>query len=281
MDNDKQIPLKFLDEAEDCCDRIESTVLGLADTIADPQALDEALRAAHSVKGGAAMMGFTTLSYVSHQLEDFFKILRVRYHSKSIDTVVETLLLQGLDRLRHAIDLHRHGGSIDEAEFATESQPIFALLRQHLGELRPEDEDALLSQEGDVNPAILLFESGVGEALDFLEEQLARLSSERLLAELVATAEELSEFGRMAKLDRFIALCASVKNQSQNNDLAGAMKPFSSPGRTSRPLTASTTCSDAEAVSNDTTGRPDASASMTTLPKVSERDGNTNTSADA
>ena len=115
MDNDKQIPLKFLDEAEDCCDRIESTVLGLADTIADPQALDEALRAAHSVKGGAAMMGFTTLSYVSHQLEDFFKILRVRYHSKSIDTVVETLLLQGLDRLRHAIDLHRHGGSIDEA----------------------------------------------------------------------------------------------------------------------------------------------------------------------
>ena len=223
MDNDKQIPLKFLDEAEDCCDRIESTVLGLADTIADPQALDEALRAAHSVKGGAAMMGFTTLSHVSHQLEDYFKILRVRYHSKSIDTAVETLLLQGLDRLRHAIDLHRHGGSIDETEFATESQPIFDRLRQHLGELRPEDEDALLSQEGDVNPAILLFESGVGEALDFLEERLPRLSPVQLLQELTTTADELSEFGRMAKLDRFIALCASVKNQSQNNDLAGAM----------------------------------------------------------
>jgi two-component system, chemotaxis family, sensor histidine kinase and response regulator PixL len=220
MDNDKQIPLKFLDEAEDCCDRIESTVLGLANTIADPQALDEALRAAHSVKGGAAMMGFTPLSNVAHQLEDFFKILRVRYHSKSIDTEVETLLLQGVDCLRQVGDLHRQGQLIDEDWLSTQSQPIFDQLRQHLGDLRPEDEDALLSQEGDVNPAILLFESGVKEALNHLEHQLDRLSPAQLLQALAATADELSEFGQMAKLDRFIELCSSVKSQSNIIDLA-------------------------------------------------------------
>jgi two-component system, chemotaxis family, sensor histidine kinase and response regulator PixL len=222
MDNDKQIPLKFLDEAEDCCDRIESTVLGLANTIADPQALDEALRAAHSVKGGAAMMGFTPLSNVAHQLEDFFKILRVRYHSKSIDTEVETLLLQGVDCLRQVGDLHRQGQLIDENWLSTQSQPIFDRLRQHLGNLRPEDEDALLSQEGDVNPAILLFESGVKEALNHLERQLDRLSPAQLLQALAATADELSEFGQMAKLDRFIELCSSVKSQSQSIDLTHA-----------------------------------------------------------
>ncbi|PSB00808.1 hybrid sensor histidine kinase/response regulator [Merismopedia glauca] len=218
MDNEKKIPLKFLDESEDCCDRIESTVLGLANTIPNPQELDLALRAAHSVKGGAAMMGFAPLSHVAHQLEDFFKILRVRYHSKSINTEVETLLLQGVDCLRQVGNLHRRGQLVSEVWLSTQSQLIFDRLRQHLGDLRPEDEDALLSQEGDVDPAILLFESGVQEALDRLEGQLESLSATQLLEELQATADELSDFGRMARLDRFVNLCQSVKSHSQSID---------------------------------------------------------------
>ncbi len=218
MDNENRIPLKFLDEAEDCCDRIESTVLGLADRVPDPQELDRALRAAHSIKGSAAMMGFTPLSQVAHQLEDFFKILRVRYHSKAISTDVETLLLQGVDCLRQVSDLHRQGAVVDEAWLATQTQPIFDRLRQHLGELRPEDEDALLSQEGDVDPAILLFESGVKEGVDLLDSQLARLSPALLLKELQVTADELSDFGRMAKLDRFVDLCQSVTSQIRTID---------------------------------------------------------------
>jgi two-component system, chemotaxis family, sensor histidine kinase and response regulator PixL len=220
MDNDKRIPLKFLDESEDCCDRIEATVLGLANTIPSSQALDEALRAAHSIKGGAAMMGFLPLSSVAHQLEEFFKILRVRYHSKSINTEVETLLLQGVDCLRMVGDLHRQGESIDRTWLATKSQPIFDRLQQHLGDLRPEDEDALLSQEGDVDPGILLFESGVNAALDLLESQFEILSPAELFPELQATAAELSDFGRMAKLDRFVDLCQSVKIQARSIDPA-------------------------------------------------------------
>ncbi len=219
MDNDRKIPLKFLDESEDCCDRIEATVLGLANTIPNPQELDEVLRAAHSVKGGAAMMGFIPLSNVAHQLEEFFKILRVRYHSKSISTDMETLLLQGVDCLRMVGDLHRQGGVVDEQWLATQSQPIFDRLRQHLGDLRPEDEDALLSQEGDIDPGILLFESGVKEALDLLEVQIENLAPIQLRQELQATANELSDFGRMAKLDRFVELCQSVKSQSQNIEI--------------------------------------------------------------
>ena len=224
MDNDRRIPLKFLDESEDCCDRIEATVLGLANTIPNPQAIDEALRAAHSVKGGAAMMGFTPLSHVAHQLEDFFKILRVRYHSKSISTEVETLLLAGVDCLRQVGDLHRQSQVIDEAWFATQSQPIFDRLRQLLGDLRPEDEDALLSQEGDIDPGILLFESGVQESLDLLERQFEQISSVQLLQELQTTADELSDFGRMANLDRFVDLCQSVTSQSQSSSADQAIE---------------------------------------------------------
>ncbi len=224
MDNDNRIPLKFLDESEDCCDRIESTVLGLANTIPNPQALDEALRAAHSVKGGAAMMGFIPLSHVAHQLEDFFKILRVRYHSKSIGTEVETLLLQGVDCLRQVGDLHRRSQLVDETWLATQTQPIFDRLRQHLGDLRAEDEDALMSQEGDVDPGILLFESGVKESLDLLDAQVESLSPKQLRSELQTTAEELSDFGRMANLDRFVDLCQSIATQSQNTSESQALE---------------------------------------------------------
>jgi two-component system, chemotaxis family, sensor histidine kinase and response regulator PixL len=217
MDNDNRIPLKFLDESEDCCDRIEATVLGLANTIPDPQAIDEALRAAHSVKGGAGMMGFGQLSHVAHQLEDFFKILRVRYHSKPISTEVETLLLAGVDCLRQVGDLHRRSQVVDEAWLATQAQPIFDRLREQLGDLRPEDEDALLSQEGEVDPGILLFDSGVKEALDLLDRQFEQLSPVQLLQELQATVDELSDFGRMASLDRFVDLCQSVTSQIQTS----------------------------------------------------------------
>jgi two-component system, chemotaxis family, sensor histidine kinase and response regulator PixL len=215
MDNDKQIPIKFLDESEDCCDRMESTILGFGNKVPNPQELDEALRAAHSIKGGAAMMGFMPLSLVAHHLEDYFKILRVRYHAKSINTEVETLLLQGVDCLRQVSNLHRQGQLVDEAWLTSQSQPVFDRLREHLGDLRPEDEDALLSQEGDVDPAILLFESGVKEALDHLDSKFEILSSAQLLQELQMTAEELGDFGRMAKLDRFVDLCQSVTGQSQ------------------------------------------------------------------
>jgi two-component system, chemotaxis family, sensor histidine kinase and response regulator PixL len=220
MDNDQQIPLKFLDEAEDCCDRIESTVLGLANTIPHPPELDHALRATHSIKGGAAMMGFNPLSRVAHQLEDFLKIIRVRYHSQSIGIKVETLLLEAVDDLRMVIDLHRRGQAIDQTWLDSNSQPTFDRLRQHLGDLRIEDEDVLLSQEGETDPAILFFESGVKESLDDLEEQFNRLAPPELLPELTAAAAELSEFGRMAQLEQFVALCQSVQDHSQRVDLA-------------------------------------------------------------
>jgi two-component system, chemotaxis family, sensor histidine kinase and response regulator PixL len=216
MDNDRQIPLKFLDEVVDCCDRIESTVLGLAHKIPDPQELDQALRAAHSIKGGAGMMGFMPLSQVAHQLEDFFKILRVRYHSKSINIEVETLLLQGVDFLRQVGTLHRQAQVIDEVWLTTQSQPIFDRLRQQLGDLRPEDEDALLSQEGDVDPAMLMLESALKESIDLLAAQLTTIPSTKLLESLTSIAAELTDFGRMAKLEQFVDLCLSVKGHCQN-----------------------------------------------------------------
>jgi chemosensory pili system protein ChpA (sensor histidine kinase/response regulator) len=225
MDTEQQVRLKFLEEAEDCLDSIESILLGLGNAIPDPQVLDRALRAAHSVKGGAAMMGFVPLSQVAHRLEEYFKILRIRPQPHPLNTEVETLLLQGLDCLRQVSALHRQGAPVEAEWIATHTQPIFEQLHHHLGELRPEDEDALLAQEEDVDPAMLMFEAGVESTLDRLNAQWADLSPAALARELKATAQELADFGRMARLEAFVQLSQSVQLEA---DLAAAeqMEPI-------------------------------------------------------
>ncbi len=213
MDTEQQIRLNFLDEAEEYFDCMESNLLGLADTELDPQQVDLVLRSAHSVKGGAAMMGFNILSSVAHRLEDFLKILRVRYAASQIATEVETLLLQGVDSLRHISVLNRLDSEINESEVREYTQPIFDQLREYLGDLEAADENALLSQDEDFDPAVLIFEEGVEGVLDRFEAQLSELDITELTQVLNSTAQELIGFGNMASLEPFIQLCESIQQQ--------------------------------------------------------------------
>ena len=216
MDTEQQIRLNFLDEAQEYFDRIESNLLGLAKTEIDSQRIDLVLRSAHSIKGGAAMMGFHILSQVAHRLEDFLKILRVRYVSRQITLEVETLLLQSVDRLREISQLNRQGIEVTEASISESTQSIFDRLKEHLGELEAADEDALMSQDEDVDPALLIFEEGVDGVLDRFESQLQQLGIAELSQEIAETAEELIGFGNMANLEPFIELCESIKQQALN-----------------------------------------------------------------
>ncbi|MEN9567472.1 MAG: hypothetical protein RLZZ69_2668 [Cyanobacteriota bacterium] len=213
MDTEQQIRLNFLDEAEEYFHLMESNLLGLADTAIDAPKVDLVLRAAHSIKGGAAMMSFHTLSQVAHRLEDFFKILRVRYAGETVDVEIETLLLQSVDYLRNLASSSRQEVSVadsladrqqpeNSANFSDRLETIFEQLRSHLGDLRATDENALLfDNEEDFDPAVLIFEEGVDGVLERFASQLSTLSLSELAQELSATAQELIGFGNMANLD--------------------------------------------------------------------------------
>lgn len=213
MDTEQQIRLNFLDEAAEYLDSMESGLLGLADTLVDAQKADLVLRSAHSIKGGAAMMGFNILSGVAHRLEDFLKILRVRYVAKQIDREIEVLFLQSIDCLKDISQLHRQGMEVTASDIDDRTNPIFEQLHQHLGELEVADENALLAQDEDIDPAVLIFEEGVEGVLDRFEAQLQQLKTGELTNELSTTAQELIGFGMMASLDSFIQLCESIQQQ--------------------------------------------------------------------
>lgn len=75
-DSEQEVRLQFLEEAFEHCHQIESGLLGIGSNGVDRQQIDGVLRAAHSVKGGAALMGFHNLSHLAHRLEDFSKSLK-------------------------------------------------------------------------------------------------------------------------------------------------------------------------------------------------------------
>lgn len=211
MDTELQIRLNFLEEAEEFIDRIESALLELSTAENPTQSLDQALRAAHSLKGGAATMGFSPLSHLAHRLEDYFKILRVRTESHEKIALVEPLLLQGVDTLRQLHSLHQEAAEIGDEWLKENTDPIFEQLKEYLGELQEEDENALMTQDEGGDPSLLLFEEGLESVLESLPNNIATLPPSALYQEVLDNTTLLAEFGRMAKLDTFVELCHALR----------------------------------------------------------------------
>jgi chemotaxis protein histidine kinase CheA len=101
-DNKQQIIHYFIEEAQEHLETVEQGLLDLTEVIADAERVNEMFRAAHSVKGGAAMLGFDSIQSTAHKLEDCFKILRD--HPVPIDRKLETLFLKGYDALKALVE---------------------------------------------------------------------------------------------------------------------------------------------------------------------------------
>ena len=209
-DKELEIQLQFLEEAEEYLDTIESTLLGLASKSIDAQEMDAVLRAAHSVKGGAGMMGYTTLSQLAHRMEDSFKVLKIQKKSISFDAQLESLLLAAVDRLRQVLVLNRQRTDVDEDWLLTEGNPVFEALHARLGDPTDEDATSMLGAEEGTNVAALLFETEVEGCLVRLESVLADPEAPCLHEEVSIMAQELGGLGEMLQLDAFTSLCESI-----------------------------------------------------------------------
>ena len=139
MDAQRQQVLGFfIEEAREHLTTIEKGLLNLQEVLADQEQVNELFRAAHSVKGGAAMLGFSSVQKVAHRLEDCFKILKEEAETPQVDQVAEDLFLRGFDTLQQLLeDLQSpYGLQDDEAEQAVaEIEPVFRQLQDHLNQL--------------------------------------------------------------------------------------------------------------------------------------------------
>ena len=220
QDKEHEIQMQFLEEATDYLNTLEGVLLEIDSNRIDIDKINAALRAAHSIKGGAGMMGFRVLSDLAHRIEDSFKVLKTKRNSVSVDTELQSLLLTGVDWLRQIVDLHSQGATLDSEWLATFCNPVFDELHERLGDPSEEDASTILSSEDGQDIIPLLFQTEVEGCLERLESMLADNQPESLLEEVSIMAAELGGLGEMLQLESFSRLCESVAHHLEYADPA-------------------------------------------------------------
>ncbi|KAM3116423.1 response regulator [Phormidesmis sp. 146-33] len=206
----------FIEEAKDHLNTIEQGLLNLQGTIDDPEMVNEVFRAAHSVKGGAAMLGLSSIQKTSHRLEDFFKILKETPGIRP-DQKLESLLLQVFDTLQELLEqLQGPFGLTEEAANATMTgvEPVFEELKQHMTVLEGQGAAIVAaSSRGKAAPVPQPINASQDSALllIFQSDVPAQL---REMLQLFRQAEALSD-GR----DRLQEVCRGLKGLGEAFDL--------------------------------------------------------------
>jgi chemotaxis protein histidine kinase CheA len=134
--NQQRILGYFIEEAKEHLQTLEQGILQLSTSVQDTETVNEMFRAAHSVKGGAAMLGYTSIQKTAHRLEDSFKILKD--NPVDVDQKLETLFLNGYDHLQDLIERLENSADFsdsDAVEILQQAESNFAVLDKYLQEL--------------------------------------------------------------------------------------------------------------------------------------------------
>ena len=99
----------FLEEAAEHLAEMSRSLLELEKTPDIADAIDSVFRAAHSIKGMAASLGYDGITELSHRLEDRMDACR---RSGSIDSEGLELLFRGLEDLERLVGEVRDSGEV-------------------------------------------------------------------------------------------------------------------------------------------------------------------------
>jgi len=216
-DKEWAVRLLFLDEVKDFLTDIELEIIGLSDRGLQRSAIDKILRAAHSMKGGAGMMGFMAMSELAHRLEDFVKILQVK-NQVEIPQELESLFLAAVDSLSKTANINKQRQEPDVKWLQEYADPPFDRLHEILGDLSTQDEAQLLSEDAGQDMRILMFATEVDACLERLTKVLADQNSQVLREEFALTSQEFGCLGEMLELPAFTSLCEEISQALEIKD---------------------------------------------------------------
>lgn len=245
LEQQQRIMGYFIEEAKDHLNTIEQGLLNLQTTIEDPELLNEVFRAAHSVKGGAAMLGLNSIQQTAHRLEDSFKILKDnRLPTQFIDQQLESLFLQVFDTLQALIDqLSGPYGLTEEAASAIlqDVEPVFEALNYHiknvvqqqgtkrtsevatrpLGTTAPRSPAAVVSSVANEPPSSardLVFRSDVPERLREMLQQFKQSETPKTRKGLIETCQSLARAGELFDLPHWVKFIETLEAAIANPD---------------------------------------------------------------
>jgi two-component system, chemotaxis family, sensor histidine kinase and response regulator PixL len=172
----------------------------------DVPKVHELMRAAHSIKGGAASVGLMSIQLLAHQLED---VVRSLYRQDlDIDLALEELLLQAYDCLRSPLVQQIQTGQHDGEAALLRAEPVFAQLTEKLGSI---DENELPSAaELGVDIIQMIFSGDVSDGLARLERVLADPDHEEVAGEICAQADVFVGVGELTNLPGFVSIAKAA-----------------------------------------------------------------------
>ena len=146
----KQFMDVFLEEADEQIQIMEDKILLLEQGDNDKETIQSLFRAAHTLKGSSAAMGFDTVKEITHELESLLDLIRTE-KLKLEDALIE-LLIQGVDTLKELKEAVVSGtdGSVD---IKVLTRKIIQYREASLSDSLPDLVSDLVSdQKGDIPP---------------------------------------------------------------------------------------------------------------------------------
>jgi chemotaxis protein histidine kinase CheA/ActR/RegA family two-component response regulator len=123
----------FIAEAQNHLNTIEQGLVNLPAILTDSDRMSQVLRAIHSLKGGAAMLGADPIQQTAQQLENALRVLK-RRPQVQVEPTLKTAFLRAHRMLHQLIDRLQTSGEMADID-ATEIEPVFLDLNQRLSRL--------------------------------------------------------------------------------------------------------------------------------------------------
>jgi two-component system, chemotaxis family, sensor histidine kinase and response regulator PixL len=200
----------FVEEAPELLQDLESGLLTLTQDHSTAK-IHSLMRAAHTIKGGAASVGLEPIATLAHRLETILKALYS--DDLIIDTDLENQLLQAYDCLQLPLMQQITTGGFD-AEYALAiADPIFMQLETRCGEaLAQTDAYIPSSAELGVNMVAAIFEVDVVQGLEFLSSVVTNAETSEVAGALRAQMEVFAGFAELLNLPEFATIAATVQD---------------------------------------------------------------------
>ncbi|MDX1756114.1 MAG: chemotaxis protein CheW [Marinobacter sp.] len=116
----------FFEESQEHIDTMEQLLMAMDLDAPDPEDLNSVFRAAHSIKGGSGIFGFTALGQITHVMENLLD--QLRNGQRQLSNQLVDHFLSVIDCLRRILDQYRSGEEVDWAEVESVAQGLEAVL---------------------------------------------------------------------------------------------------------------------------------------------------------
>ncbi|MDB2331318.1 chemotaxis protein CheW [Alteromonas sp.] len=104
----------FFDESEEHLETMEQLLMAIDPASPDSESLNSIFRAAHSIKGGSGIFGFSGLGGLTHVMENLLD--KARHGEQLLTTDIVNQLLHTTDLLKSILDDYRSGQPINQDE---------------------------------------------------------------------------------------------------------------------------------------------------------------------